>query len=140
MTKQFFKAILVLALAVSALGAPQKKAAAPHAKAIYVHNRAGQRIDTITVPERPSNCCFAGPERRTILLPLCRWGGLSLRRGSGGHRLCLSGVGLTDGLGGAAAVAAQSKKRKDEQQNLQAAEPGRDGHDRLRLGEDPIRL
>jgi hypothetical protein len=35
---------------------------------IYVYNPAGQRIDTIEVPERPSQILFGGADRKTLFI------------------------------------------------------------------------
>jgi gluconolactonase len=36
--------------------------------AVSVYDPAGNRIQTIDVPEKPSNVCFAGPDKKTLFI------------------------------------------------------------------------
>ena len=37
-------------------------------KAVPVYNRAGEKIETIEVPEQPSNLCFGGKDKQTLFI------------------------------------------------------------------------
>ena len=38
------------------------------AKVVEVYNKKGEKIETIEVPERPANVCFAGKDKRTLFI------------------------------------------------------------------------
>lgn len=37
-------------------------------RAVFIHNPDGKEVGSISVPERPTNCCFGGPNGKTLFI------------------------------------------------------------------------